>query len=32
MDFSGLGVLTDLLNWMVANPWLGTSVLIVTGQ
>ena len=31
MDFSGLGVLTDLLNWMVTNPWLGTSVLIATG-
>ena len=30
MDFGGLGVLTDLLNWMVANPWLGTSLLIVT--
>lgn len=31
MDFSGLGVVTDLLNWMVANPWLGTSLLVVTG-
>lgn len=31
MDFSGLGVVTDLLNWMVASPWLGTSLLVVTG-
>ena len=31
MDFSGLGVVTDLLNWMVANPWLGTTLLVVTG-
>lgn len=31
MDFSGLGVVTDLLNWMIANPWLGTSLLIITG-
>ncbi len=31
MDLSGLGVVTDLLNWMVANPWLGTSLLIVAG-
>lgn len=31
IDLSGLGVVTDLLNWMVANPWLGTSLLVVTG-
>lgn len=31
LTLDGLGVLTDLLNWMIANPIPGTAVLALTG-